>query len=319
MGTALAVVAAEDKSARVSLWMRNSQYAADTVEHRENRRHLAGVKIPERISITADIAQAMTACDLIILAVPTQFVRAVLQELAPHIPAGIPVVSAVKGVELSTFCRPSQILVESIGPRDVAVLGGPSHAEEFGRRLPCSVVAASSNPDFAKTVQQRLNTPRFRVYTSLDILGVELAGAIKNVIGIAAGICDGLGYGDNAKSALVTRGGVEIARFGVACGALPTTFSGLAGIGDLVTTCFSRHGRNRMVGERLGHGESLSEILAGMTSVAEGVATTQSLYALSLAQGIDMPIVKEVHAVLFAGKSPAEATNSLMQRPPKDE
>src|SRR5207302_10377150 len=194
------------------------------------------------------------------------------------VPAVVPVLSLTKGVEIGTFRRPTEIIAETLGPRSLAVLSGPSHAEEVARGLPTTLVAASADLALARWVQQRFSTDRFRVYTNLDVTGVELAGALKNILGIAAGINDGLGFGDNAKAALLTRGLVEIARFGVALGAEMQTFWGLAGMGDLVTTCISRHGRNRHVGERLARGERLSEILAGMRMVAEGVYTTRSVY-----------------------------------------
>ncbi|MFQ5734269.1 MAG: NAD(P)H-dependent glycerol-3-phosphate dehydrogenase, partial [Planctomycetaceae bacterium] len=230
-----------------------------------------------------------------------------------------PVVSVIKGLERDTFMRPSEIIADVLGFRAVVALGGPSHAEEIARRLPASVVAASGDVALAKEVQAIFTTDRFRVYTNLDIVGVELAGALKNVIAIAAGICDGLNYGDNAKSALLTRGIVEITRFGRAFGAEQSTFAGLAGMGDLITTCISPYGRNRMVGERLGGGETLPEILDSMDAVAEGVTTTKSVFELADRKGIEMPITAEVHAVLFEGKSPVEATDSLMGRPPKGE
>jgi glycerol-3-phosphate dehydrogenase (NAD(P)+) len=229
------------------------------------------------------------------------------------------VVSVVKGLENETFQRPSEIIADVLGNRSVVALSGPSHAEEISRRLPASVVAASGDVVLARQVQQMFNTERFRVYTNADIVGVELAAALKNVVAIAAGISDGLGYGDNAKSALMTRGLVEITRFGTALGAEPLTFAGLAGVGDLVATCTSRHSRNRRVGERLGRGEKLSAIRASMEAVAEGVATTRSIYELAEEKGIEMPITAEVYRVLFEAKSPAEATDSLMQRPPRGE
>jgi glycerol-3-phosphate dehydrogenase (NAD(P)+) len=201
----------------------------------------------------------------------------------------------------------------------MVALGGPSHAEEISRRLPATVVAASGDVALAKTVQDMFTTDRFRVYTNTDIVGVELAGALKNVIAIAAGICDGLSYGDNAKSALVTRGLVEITRFGEALGAEPLTFSGLAGMGDLITTCISPYSRNREVGQRLGQGETLNDILNSMRGVAEGVTTTSSVYELAEKLAIDMPITKEVYRVLFNEKSPEEATDTLMLRPPRVE
>jgi glycerol-3-phosphate dehydrogenase (NAD(P)+) len=229
------------------------------------------------------------------------------------------VLSLAKGLERGTFLRPSEIVREVLGIHHLAVLSGPSHAEEVSRGLPTSVVAASQDLELARWVQQCFGTDRFRVYTSLDVLGVELAGALKNVIGIAAGVSDGLGFGDNAKSALMTRGLVEMARFGVALGAEHQTFFGLAGLGDLVTTCVSRHGRNRMVGERLGKGEKLADILASMSMVAEGVYTTTSVHERSVRMGVEMPITTEVYRVLYEDKSPGDAVTDLMQRLPKFE
>jgi glycerol-3-phosphate dehydrogenase (NAD(P)+) len=215
--------------------------------------------------------------------------------------------------------RPSEIICDALGQRPVVALSGPSHAEEVARRLPASVVAACPDLSLATRVQELFTTDRFRVYTNEDLLGVELAGALKNVLAIAAGVCDGQGFGDNAKSALVTRGLVELTRFGTALGAQASTFFGLAGLGDLVTTCFSRHSRNRHVGEYLGRGQSLERIVAEMDGVAEGVTATRSVHELALHRQIEMPITAEVYAVLFDGKSPAEATESLMQRPLRGE
>src|SRR5262249_19864331 len=207
--------------------------------------------------------------DLIILAVPTAYLRATLKPLASLVPQGVPALSLVKGLETSTFERPTEIITDTLGERPVAVLSGPSHAEEVARGMPTSLVAASEDLALARWLQQHFRTERFRVYTNLDVVGVELAGALKNVMGIAAGMCDGLGFGDNAKAALLTRGLTEMARFGVAMGAEHQTFWGLAGMGDLITTCFSGHGRNRAVGERLGRGERIADIMAAMEMVAE--------------------------------------------------
>ncbi|MBW3541443.1 MAG: NAD(P)-dependent glycerol-3-phosphate dehydrogenase [Planctomycetes bacterium] len=319
MGTACSVLLTERPGQEVSLWGRNAEHVRDIAEHRENRRLLAGVAIPDQVEVTADIDSAVAGAELIVVAVPTKFLREALEGLAPHLHEDLPVVSVIKGLENDTFMRPSEIVADVLGSRAVVALGGPSHAEEIARRLPASVVAASGDLDLARRVQELFTTERFRVYTNLDIIGVELAGALKNVIAIAAGTCDGLGYGDNAKSALLTRGLVEITRFGVALGAEPLTFSGLAGIGDLITTCISPYGRNRTVGQRLGRGETLSDILAGMDAVAEGVTTTESVYELAEQKGIDMPITSEVYQVLFQDKPPEEATASLMLRPPRGE
>lgn len=319
MATACAVLLSERAGQQVSIWARNAEHARAISEARENRRLLPGVPIPDGVAVTADIDRATDGADLLVVAIPTKYLRESLTRLAPHLGSSRPVVSVVKGIENGTFLRPSEIVADVLGPRPVVALGGPSHAEEIARRLPASVVAASRDLSLARRVQEMFTTDRFRVYTNLDIIGVELAGALKNVIAIAAGICDGQGFGDNAKSALLTRGLVEITRFGAAFGAEAQTFSGLAGMGDLITTCISPYGRNRTVGQRLGQGESLDQILASMESVAEGVTTTRSVYELAQQNAIEMPITTEIHRVLFEGKPVADATDTLMLRPPRRE
>jgi glycerol-3-phosphate dehydrogenase (NAD(P)+) len=319
MGTACAVLLAEHAGQAVTLWARSAERADEIARDRQNRRLLPGVPIPPAVEVTHEIASAAADAELLVAAIPTKYLRETLTAIFTHVPAGIPVVSVAKGLEIGTLMRPSQIITDVLGPRDVVALCGPSHAEEIARRMPASVVAACTNLALAKRVQTQFSTDRFRVYTNADILGVELAGAIKNVIAIAAGISDGLGFGDNAKSALVTRGLVEMTRFGTSLGAEAATFSGLAGIGDLMTTCFSRYSRNRHVGECLGRGQSLDRITAEMNGVAEGVTTTRSMFELARNKGIDVPITAEVYAVLFEGKSPAETTAALMLRPPKGE
>lgn len=319
MGTACSILLAEHAGQEVAIWARSSDRAKELNESRENKRLLPGVPIPPQIQITADIKEAVEGAEYLVAAIPCQFLRQTLSGLAPQLQRNRPVISVVKGIEIDTFQRPSEVIGETLGSRAVVALSGPSHAEEIARRLPASVVAASGDIALARTVQELFSTDRFRVYTNPDLIGVELAGALKNVIAIAAGICDGLGFGDNAKSALMTRGTVEISRFGEAFGAEASTFAGLAGIGDLITTCISPYGRNRMVGERLGKGEKLKEILATMTAVAEGVSTTKAVYDLAERKGIEMPITTEVYQVLFEEKSPLEATTDLMLRPPKEE
>ncbi|MBS0262035.1 MAG: NAD(P)-dependent glycerol-3-phosphate dehydrogenase [Planctomycetes bacterium] len=319
MGTGCAVILAENPDCEVTLWLRDREQADQITGSRENSRFLPGITIPQRVQVTADISRATMSSDCCVIAIPTKYLRAALHPLAAHLPPAVSIVSVVKGIENATFLRPSEIICDVLGPRDVVTLCGPSHAEEFARRLPCSVVVAGTNRDLLKNVQQLFTTDRFRVYTNRDIVGVELAAALKNVVAIAAGICDGLRYGDNAKAALLTRGIVEITRFGVALGAEAETFAGLAGIGDLITTCFSGYGRNRRVGERLGQGAPLPQILRELRGVAEGVTTCQSVYDMSIKHGIEMPIVTEVYRVLFEGKSPEAATNSLMMRPPRSE
>jgi glycerol-3-phosphate dehydrogenase (NAD(P)+) len=319
MATACAILLTENPSQRVAMWTRNPAHAEEIARDRENRRLLPGVPLPDSLEVTGDIGQAIEGAEYLVAAIPTKYLRSALAQLAPDLTGDRPVVSVIKGLENQTFMRPSEIIEDVLGSRPVVALGGPSHAEEISRRLPATVVAASGDVALAKTVQDMFTTDRFRVYTNTDIVGVELAGALKNVIAIAAGICDGLSYGDNAKSALVTRGLVEITRFGEALGAEPLTFSGLAGMGDLITTCISPYSRNREVGQRLGQGETLNDILNSMRGVAEGVTTTSSVYELAEKLAIDMPITKEVYRVLFNEKSPEEATDTLMLRPPRVE
>jgi glycerol-3-phosphate dehydrogenase (NAD(P)+) len=315
MGTGCSILLAEHADCEVTLWTRSSSSAVEMTTTRENRRLLPGIRVPERVTITSDVAAAVRGAQWLVVAIPTAHLRQTLLSIAGVLPSGVPIVSVVKGIENDTFLSPSRIIRDIVGETDVVALCGPSHAEEFARRLPASVVVAGSNDALLREVQTLFTTDRFRVYTNHDIVGVELAAALKNVVAIAAGICDGLKYGDNAKAALLTRGIVEISRFGVALGAEPATFAGLAGIGDLITTCFSPFGRNRRVGERLGQGATLAEILTEIHGVAEGVTTCKSIHGLALKQGIEMPICTEVYRVLFEGKSAVAATDSLMMRP----
>ncbi len=318
MGTALSLLFARSLG-DVRLWSRDAGHARDFAVRRINHRHLPGIVIPDSIRVTSDADEAAGGADLVVAAVPTSYLRATMGQLARSIPSGMPVLSVVKGIEYGTFARPSQIIEESLGPRSVAVLSGPSHAEELARALPASVVVSGRDAALNERIRDVLNHPTFRVYTSRDALGVELAGALKNIVGIAAGICDGLGFGDNAKAALLTRGLVEIARLGVHLGARFETFYGLAGVGDVVTTCYSPYGRNRAVGERIGRGETLDQVLGEMVNVAEGVPTTRSVHRLSRERGVEMPITAALHQVLFEGKSPRDAVTDLMERLPKME
>ena len=318
-GTAVALLLASDPANRVALWSAREENARILRERRENVNLLPGVPIPPQVELTSDIGQAVDGTDLWVVAIPTAYLRTTLQRVAPAVRCDRPVLSLVKGLENGTFLRPTEIIGQVLGCPEVAVLSGPSHAEEVSRGLPTTVVVASADWELARTVQRLFSGDRFRVYTNLDVVGVELGGALKNVIGIAAGIGDGLGFGDNSKSALLTRGLVEIARFGVALGAEHQTFFGLAGLGDLVTTCISRHGRNRHVGERLARGERMDAILANMKMVAEGVYTTRSVYEKANQMGIDMPITTEVYRVLYEGKDPAQAVRDLMLRQPRSE
>lgn len=315
MATACAILLAEHEDQFVSMWARNPVHAGQIQAERENKRLLPGVKLPERIQVTADIEQALRDAEYLVAAIPSQFLRSSLVEMKPYLTRNRPVISVIKGIENETFMRPSEIIAEVLGSRAVVAVGGPSHAEEISRRMPATVVAASGDLGLARQVQRMFNTERFRVYTNLDLIGVELAAALKNVIAIAAGISDGLGFGDNAKSSLLTRGLVEMTRFGQRFGAEASTFTGLAGMGDLITTCISPYGRNRSVGVRLGQGETLDQILKSMDAVAEGVATTKSVFDVSEQEGIEMPITSEVFRVLYEQRSVVDATRSLMLRP----
>lgn len=317
-GTAIALLLAQDPSHRVVLWSSREENGRILQQRRENVRLLPGVPIPAAIELTLDIDRAAGA-DLWIVAVPTVYMRATLSAVASRLQPGPPVLSLAKGIEEGTLLRPTEILAEVLGATRLAVLSGPSHAEEISRGMPASVVVASQEPDLAEWVQQCFSTDRFRVYTADDPLGVELGGALKNIIGIAAGISDGLGLGDNAKAALLTRGLVEMTRFSVALGARPETFTGLAGLGDLVTTCISPHGRNRRLGERLARGERWADIRPTMAMVAEGAFTAHSVHDRALQRGIDMPITGEVYQVLYENKDPRTAVNDLMLRQPKRE
>jgi glycerol-3-phosphate dehydrogenase (NAD(P)+) len=317
-GTALSLVALANGH-DVRLWGIDADYVAETAKSRANPRYLPGVALPQSLFLTSDGAAAARGATLLVSAVPTQYLRATMTRLAPHLPAGVPVVSVSKGVENATLLRPSQVLAETLGARSVAVLSGPSHAEEVARGAPTSVVVASADARLATLVQRVLGNERLRIYASDDALGVELAAATKNVVAIAAGVCDGLGLGDNAKAALITRGNAEITRLGRALGARAETFAGLAGIGDLITTCTSRHGRNRGVGERIGRGETIDAILASMVQVAEGVRTAESIVGLAKSVGVEMPISEQVHRMLFGGQKPADALRELMTRTPRPE
>jgi glycerol-3-phosphate dehydrogenase (NAD(P)+) len=318
-GTAVALLLARNPEHRVSLWSARAENGRLLQERRENVRLLPGISIPPAIQLTTDIAQAVYEADLWVAAIPTVYLRTTLTRLAAAVPAGPPVLSLAKGLEIGTFSRPTEIVAQVLGVERTAVLSGPSHAEEISRGLPASVVVASGDGELARWIQQRFSTDRFRVYTNPDPVGVELAGALKNIIGIAAGINDGLGLGDNAKAALLTRGLVEMTRFGVALGAQPRTFSGLAGLGDVITTCTSPHGRNHRLGQRLAQGERWAEFQASMAMVAEGAYTARSVYERAGVMGIDMPITTEVYRVLYENKDPRLAVSYLMLREPKGE
>ena len=316
MGTAMAVLFA--RCARsVQIWPRDPARARDLGLARENARHLPGVRFPENVIVVPNACDATGGAELIVAAIPSAYLRATLGALSEKVPRNVPVLSVIKGIENGTFARPSQIIEQTLGTRPIAILSGPGHAEELARDLPASLVVAGPDDALNVAVRDALNQRFLRVYTNPDAVGVELAGALKNVLAIAAGICDGLRFGDNAKAALITRGLVEITRFGTRLGAAPETFQGLAGIGDLLTTCYSAFGRNRAVGERIGRGAKLDEVLAEMVNVAEGVPTTRSVYDLANRHEVEMPITQALYKVLFEQKPPLDSVTELMLRRPK--
>ena len=318
MGTTVAQILASN-GVNVALLARDCEPVDDIFIDRENRRYLPGVKLSSRVTPTNDPAAAFHNSELVISAIPCQYLRAAWQHHGDAVPASVPIGSVTKGIEIETLARPSQIIGEYATNNPVAVISGPNIAHELVRCLPATVVVASDVPAVAEEIQQSLGTSWLRVYTSADVLGVELAGALKNVVALAAGILDGLHAGDNAKAALVTRGLVEITRLGVALGARPETFGGLAGVGDLITTCVSPHGRNRSAGERIGQGATTEKVVAESAAVIEGIPTTRAVLELAERHGVEMPITRAVYQVLFEQKPPLVAITELMNRPPKAE
>lgn len=319
MGTACSILLAPRSDLEVVLWARFPDHAHEIARDRENRRHFAGFPLPDSVRVTADPELAVAGAGLCVVAVPTVYLRDGLAAHAPFVPPHVPAVSVAKGLEQHSFERPSQIIRERLGARPVAALCGPSHAEELAHGLPASVVAASEDAALARLVQTTFSNERFRVYTNDDLVGVEICGALKNVISIAAGVCDGLGFGDNTKSALLTRGLVEMVRFTRAMGGRAETCYGLAGVGDLITTSISPYGRNRAVGEKLGKGQTLEQILAGTQAVAEGVWTSRAVRDRAAQLGIEMPITLAICRVLFEGLGAKDAVRELMLREMKSE
>ncbi len=317
-GTALAL-AAQRAGNEVAVWSVDAPYAEEVARTRENRKFLPGVFIPKEIVWTADAEHAARGASLALSVVPTQFVRATLARFAAPL-RGVPVFSATKGLERGTLLRPTQILAACLGEgAQLGAISGPSHAEETAHGAATTIVAACADEAAAGEVAERLGSASLRLYTSTDLCGVEYGGALKNIIAIGAGIADGLELGDNAKAALVARGLIEMARFGAVHGAQRETFFGLSGAGDLMVTCYSRHSRNRGLGERIGRGETLEQILASTEKVAEGVWTCKAIHEHAARAGVEMPITEAVYGVLFAGLTPREAVRALMQRPRRSE
>jgi glycerol-3-phosphate dehydrogenase (NAD(P)+) len=318
MGTVVSQILATN-GVNVALLARECEPVDEIFIARENRRYLPSVRLDERVRPTNNAGAAFGSSELVISAIPCQYVRAAWQQHVAFIPPGVPVGSVTKGIEIATHARPSQIIGEYVTDNPIAVLSGPNIARELVRCLPATMVAACATPGVAELFQQTLGTSWLRIYTSRDVVGVELAGALKNVIALAAGILDGLRAGDNAKAALVTRGLVEITRLGVALGARPDTFVGLAGVGDLITTSVSPYGRNRTAGERIGQGVPVAQVVAESTAVIEGIPTTKAVLELAEQYQVEMPITRAVYDVLFEGKPPLLAVTELMNRPPKAE
>ncbi len=317
-GTAIAAILA-GKGVEVSIWGHDPTYLEEMGRTRENRLFLPGVPLHETIRFIPELSEALGRASLAISAVPTKFLRSVFERLDAKPDATLPILSLTKGIEQRTLARPSELLVELLGKREIAVLSGPSHAEEVVLGKPTTVTIAATEESLAARCQELLMTATFRPYTSSDIVGAELGGALKNVIALAAGICTGLGLGDNAMAALLTRGLAEMTRLGVALGAEARTFAGLSGIGDLIVTCTSKHGRNRAVGIAIGEGRTLDEVLSSMSQVAEGVTTAPGARDLGRRVGIELPIVEQVCRVLYEGKDPLVGVSELMSREAKPE
>ena len=320
-GTTLAILL-HYNGHNVTLWEYQRSYARELNKKRINIDYLPGIKIPEEIIITSNIDESSENKNLIVLAVPSQFLSKVVKKIEYSSVKDTAFVSVSKGIEKDSLMTMSQMLLDihpSLSENQIGVISGPSHAEEVSRRIPTAVVAASVELETSKTIQAAFMTSYFRVYSSTDILGVELGGAFKNIIAIGAGIIDGAGFGDNTKAAIMTRGVAEISRLGLAMGARPETFAGLSGMGDLIVTCMSKHSRNRYVGEQIGKGKKLKVVLKSMEQVAEGVDTTRSAKELAEKNSIETPITNQVYKILYEDKDPIKATTDLMTRDMKTE
>lgn len=317
-GTALALVL-EKNGHNVILWSSREEKAQELRKLRENVDKLPGVKLPETIGITADLKEAVSGKEVIVLGVPSLYIRSTAAKMAPFVQEGQVIVNVSKGIEESTLDTMTDIISEEIPQAEVGVLSGPSHAEEVGRGIPTTVVAGAKNRKTAEKIQNIFMNEAFRVYTSPDMLGIEIGGALKNVIALAAGIADGLGYGDNTKAALITRGIAEMSRLGVAMGGYQETFNGLTGIGDLIVTCASKHSRNRRAGILIGQGCKMQEAMDQVRMVVEGVYSTKAALKLAKKYDVPIPIMDQVNAVLFEDKPADEAVRELMVRDKKIE
>lgn len=314
-GTALATVLAANDY-KVTMWTRSEQQAQEINDRHENHKYLPGCRLSESIEATSDLGVALKDAKLVLLAAPSSAMRAIAARVAPHIQADALLVHATKGFESDSLKRMTTVIGEELPQfrERTVVLSGPSHAEEVIRQCPTTIVVASESLEAAQAAQDAFFNSNFRVYTNPDVIGVEVSGALKNIIALGAGLSDGLGFGDNAKAALITRGLAEISRLGVAMGANPMTFAGLSGVGDLIVTCTSQHSRNWRAGYMLGQNKTLDEVLSEMGMVVEGVKTTKAAYALSEQYGVVMPITAQLYQVLFEGKCPRIAVEDLMER-----
>ncbi len=320
-GTALATVLAENNF-KVDMWSIDRDDVKNIQNDRENKRYLPGVKLKESINIYNDIVKVLRDAQFVVFSVPSHALRETIKKAIPYINPEAVTINTAKGFEEDTFLRLSQVMEEELPEQNrdkICVLSGPSHAEEVGKKLPTTIVAASRQQDIAETVQDAFMNSYFRVYTSSDIVGVELGGALKNIIALSTGIADGLGFGDNTKAAIMTRGMNEIVRLGKKLGADKLTFAGLSGVGDLIVTCTSMHSRNRRAGIALGQGKALNTVLEEIGMVVEGVKTTKAAYKLSLEKNIEMPITLQTYKILFEGESAEKGVKNLMQRNRKHE
>jgi glycerol-3-phosphate dehydrogenase (NAD(P)+) len=324
-GTGLAIVLGRKGTHRVCLWAHETEVCQTISQKRTNEQFLPGCLIPEAVSATNDLAAALDGAQIVVSVMPSQHCRSLFERMRPLIPPHALIVSATKGLEEGSLERMTEVIAEVLNRGDksvpaVGALSGPSFAQEVARGDPTAITIASDDAALSRTVQQEFSGPLFRVYTNSDVIGVELGGALKNIVAIAAGICHGLGLGHNSIAALITRGLAEMTRLAVACGGRAETMAGLAGLGDLVLTCTGGLSRNRSVGVELGRGRTLPEILAAMHGmVAEGIFTTTAAVGLAHARGVEMPITAQMHAILHQGKSPREAIHELMTRSGKSE
>ena len=316
-GTAVAAIAATNTP--TVLWARRDDLAKTIANDHCNPRYLPGISLPDRLEATSSLSEALVGATAVVMGVPSHGFRDILTELRPSLPAGVPIVSLSKGVEQETLKRMTEVVLEVAPGHPTGVLTGPNLAKEIMAGYPAASVVAMTDPAVSAELQQLFSTDTFRVYTNDDVVGCEVAGALKNVMAIASGMADGMGFGDNTRAALITRGLAELTRLGVALGGEPLTFSGLAGMGDLVATCISAQSRNRHVGEELGKGRTVDEITAEMNMVAEGIKTSKAVLDLARRVGIEMPIAEQVVAVLYDGKKARDVIAALMTREAKPE